>query len=255
MSHPLHAPLPSFSPPAGAMPMLVLDDERFDRHRVARLCSGLDFPCHIRNATNLADFAALLDSEAFDLILLDYQLPDGTGLDALEMVRLSPRNVNAPTIMITGQGQDRLAESARAKGCAGYLTKDALTTANFQRAVQDALRSSRAIARSNLMTHPRSDVERLMEVLASTCARDVKPMISRIMRQVRDLRTASAGAQTTQRLDGLNESCLAIWEYLVDLERTAGTDLMDRAAHTYDPPGPPRTRPRKPPSPFKPVQQ
>ena len=228
--------------------VLILDDERFDRHRMARLCSGLDQTCEITNATSLADFRATLDTTAYDLILIDYRLPDGSGLDALEAVRLSPRNVNAAMIMITGQGQEEVAEAALTCGCADYLTKDELTPQAFQRAVCNALEKSALSARIEAQSFARAEVERVLEQVASHFARDIKPMVSRMMRQLRDLREGDAA----DRYAAVDDTCLAVWESLVALERATGTEMMDftaptplaQCAETV------KVMPRKPPSPF-----
>jgi len=57
----------------------------------------------------------------YDLILIDYQLPDGTGLDALQEIR--SLGYDTPVVMITGQGDERLAVQAIQSGVADYLIK------------------------------------------------------------------------------------------------------------------------------------
>ena len=115
--------------------ILVLDDERIDRHRLARLCSGLDRECRLTNAKNLSDFQALVESTTFDLIFVDYRLPDGNGFDAIELAQLSSKNAAAKIIMVTGLAQDDLEDQALHSGCVAFLSKDHLTTAHFEAAL------------------------------------------------------------------------------------------------------------------------
>jgi CheY-like chemotaxis protein len=251
-------PTPTVTPhlaptaPHDALRVLLLDDERFDRHRLARLCSGLDRPCRITNAATLAAFGDTLEDASFDLIVLDYELPDGTGLDALALVRLSPRNCTCGIIMVTGQGHGDIARRVREDGCSDYLTKDELTAPAFQRAVANALQKSSLALQVRNQTYLRAEVEAVLEHFAGQCARDIKPMLSRMMRQLRDLRAPGvaedpASQDAQMRHDGIEESCMALWQFLLDLERHQGetlfADLHPRARDA----APAR---RKPPSPF-----
>jgi PAS domain S-box-containing protein len=56
-----------------------------------------------------------------DFILLDYRLPDGTGMEVLEDLR--ERGSRIPVIIITGQGDERLAVRALQLGAVDYLVK------------------------------------------------------------------------------------------------------------------------------------
>ncbi|NNE54350.1 MAG: response regulator [Sulfitobacter sp.] len=241
--------------PPDATQVLILDDERFDRHRLARLCSSLEFSCEITNAVTLREFAAALERKHFELILVDYRLPDGTGLDALDMVRLSPRNNNAATIMITGQGQDSVAQSALASGCRDYLSKDDLSAPAFHRAVTNALQKADLSIQVERETFARAEVEAVLVHFASKCAQDIKPMVSRMMRQIRDLRAGEACGTipATARFDGIEDSCITLWEFLVELERYQGAGMIPAPAADHVTPAPdtlPKRAVRKPPSPF-----
>ncbi len=228
--------------------VLILDDERFDRHRLARLCSGLDVSVAVANATTVTDFKSLLAGQSFDLILLDYMLPDGTGLDAMEAVRLSAANVNAATIMITGQGQEDIAAEAISFGCADYLTKDELSANAFRRAVTNALHKSDLTTQIEAQSFARSEVETVLEHFAASFARDIKPMVSRMLRQLRDLR----GKEQDQKFEALDTTCLDMWEALVELERHTGPEMMELAITGNSPSdlGAQGRRTRVPPSPF-----
>ncbi|HPH96539.1 MAG TPA: response regulator [Anaerolineaceae bacterium] len=62
-----------------------------------------------------------LPGQTFDVILLDYRLPDGNGLDALTRIRCEGRN--PPVIMVTGQDDMRVAVQTIQQGAADYIIK------------------------------------------------------------------------------------------------------------------------------------
>lgn len=228
--------------------VLILDDQRFDRHRLARLCSGLEMKCTITNATDLADFAAVIESSVFNLVLVDYFLPDGTGFDALSMVRLSPRNCNAATIMVTGHEQDGLAHNAIKAGCSDYILKDDLSATSFRRAVTNALQKSILTTEAVTQSFLHAETEAVLNRFASKCAQDIKPMVSRMMRQIRDLRGGDTSGEADQdRFERVEDSCMVLWEFLVELERYNDNAPMDDVnSHSAQS----LTTVRKPPSPF-----
>jgi len=58
-----------------------------------------------------------------DLIILDHQLPDGTGMELLP--RLLSRSDPPSVVMVTGEGSEKLAAAALRGGAEDYLVKDA----------------------------------------------------------------------------------------------------------------------------------
>lgn len=257
----MNAPRPQNTVPPRAkgrrapLPVLILDDERVDRYRLARLCSGLGFPCTVSNATTLQEFSDHLERNSFGLILIDFKLPDGTGIDALEMVRLSARNLNAPTLMVSGLTQEGIDEQARAAGCAGFLSKDELTAEHFTASVREILEVDDARPRSDQQVFSAEDVEKLLARANTKTVRDIKPMVSRLLRQMRDNR-AGGRLPSDSGLVKLEENCMSLWLCLVEIERADApvrlADLADTGlGHA---PKIAKVKPGKPPSPFARLQ-
>ncbi len=235
------------------MPVLILDDERFDRHRLARLCSGLIFPIAISNAKSLLEFSDLLETETFGLILIDYVLPDGSGLDALALVQLSPRNLNTATLLISGQVEPAVAQQAREIGCAGYLSKDDLTKDSFAKVVSKAIAVGQQVVLEPGADFTTATVEHLLSRCSARSARDVKPMVSRLLRQIRHLRTSPLD-HPAEGLGAIEQNCMSLWAFLIEMEREDGakllSDLQERQFKNVLPPF--SAKQERPPSPFAP---
>ncbi len=247
---PLHQPTPRGSGPP--LSVLILDDERFDRHRLARMCSGLVFPCEVTAAKSLADFSDSLQEQIFGLILIDYMLPDGTGLDALDMVRLCARNLNAPTLMITGKMEEGLSTRAKSAGCSGYLQKDTLTKAMFSQAVMDALGTFMSALPATKTSFDRDEITALLRQLMLRDARDIKPMVSRMLRQLRGMRSGNLDDEKAMRA-AIEQNCMSLWVFLQEMERRDGTEILEDLCTGQNPdevPSAKLTFSRKPPSPF-----
>lgn len=90
-----------------------------------------------------------LSNQTYDVILMDYMLPDGTGLEALKQIH--KRGVKIPVVMVTGQGDERVAVQTIQEGAADYVVKrsDYFTSlpAVIQKVVKDH-ELHRAIERS-----------------------------------------------------------------------------------------------------------
>jgi DNA-binding response OmpR family regulator len=82
-----------------------------------------------------------LKEDQWDVILVDYDL--GTG-DGLELIQLARQNgVKAPLIMVTGRGRYELDVEAMQSGAADYLPKDMLNPAVLERVIRYAIERSR----------------------------------------------------------------------------------------------------------------
>lgn len=211
--------------------ILIVDDQRFDRTRLQRLISTLDFDTHVVEADSLETMGTKLQLDKFDLILLDYNLSDGTGLQALEAIRLDPKNRQAATIMIAGDGQSEIAIEALKRGCSDYITKDDLNPASLRRAAVNALQKAHLSVDVETKEAGRKEMERLLQRFSHECATEIKPVVSRMMRQLRDFRDAQARGPeaAAEQYERIEKSCMRLWDFLEDLEQYQGTDLVTKA--------------------------
>ncbi len=99
--------------------ILIVEDESLIRWSLRQKLEGLD--AHV---TEVADGAAALEAledGVFDLVMLDYRLPDMTGLDILGKIRETDKDI--VVIMMTAYSTIESAVDAMKLGAYDYITK------------------------------------------------------------------------------------------------------------------------------------
>ncbi|WP_168797718.1 response regulator transcription factor [Aliishimia ponticola] len=111
-----------------SLKVLVLDDDRFDRKRIMRWArSQSEVSVEVDEAADLQQFGLALDRGKYDLILVDYCLADGDGLDALDHIISSSVNFGAYVVMVSAFEDAQIARAALDRGCDRYLLKSTLS--------------------------------------------------------------------------------------------------------------------------------
>ena len=105
----------------GNMRALVIEDDR----EMAGLVKGLlrkRFSISADIAGDCAEARRMLSETGYDMITLDYRLPDGAGLDLLDEITESREH--PPVIMVTGHGDEETAARSFRSRASGYVVKD-----------------------------------------------------------------------------------------------------------------------------------
>ena len=76
----------------------------------------------VQLATSGTEGIAFFDQHAFDILIVDYQIPGISGLGVIK--RLAAKGCLPPTVMVTGAGDERTAVEAMKLGAGDYLVKD-----------------------------------------------------------------------------------------------------------------------------------
>ena len=74
-------------------------------------------------ATTIGQAVELASEQAPDLVLMDIQLPDFDGIEALGRLRADERTASTPVLALTAQAMDGDRERFLAAGFDGYLSK------------------------------------------------------------------------------------------------------------------------------------
>lgn len=103
------------------MRILTIEDEE-STAAAMQLLLKKKLQATVEIATDCVQARNLLRSNSYDLVTLDYQLPDGDGLDLLEEIVATRGEI--PVLIVTGRGDESIAVSALKLGAAGYVVKD-----------------------------------------------------------------------------------------------------------------------------------
>ena len=102
--------------------ILIVDDDPLMRARLARVCAEVAPQAACTMAESLWQARAQLAAGAFDLVLLDIGLPDGSGLDLLPWLQAHAPASDA--VVISSLGDDASILTAIRSGAVGYLLKN-----------------------------------------------------------------------------------------------------------------------------------
>ncbi len=127
---------------------LLLDDSSFDRARIRRLARQTHLSIQMDEVDSIQQLSAAVMQTNYDIILIDYRLPVGDGMLALDHVMKSAQNRNAGKIMITGDGARQTAVKAMRAGCHDFIMKDEMSADALREAMVNALVTSQC--RQNL---------------------------------------------------------------------------------------------------------
>lgn len=219
------------SPPANSkrrdqprtLSALVLDDSQFDRKNIRRLCRKADLPLRVEEISSICELDTALARTEYDLIMIDYSLPEGDGLEAVARVRAHERQARCATIMFTQFDQTELAVSAMQAGCDDYIAKDALNPDRMRASVLIAL-AGRATIRADLaqsLAEQSITEDQFYPRIKRALQRDVMGLI----RDLHDLRAQMREPSfcPVGKMKAIEHQCIALWRRLAAPEMiTAG---------------------------------
>jgi serine phosphatase RsbU (regulator of sigma subunit) len=149
----MRAPLdPQFLPTPGSggvrtagerrLSLLLVEDDRADALLVEELIADAAADIGFIWAQSLSDAERTLADARPDCVLLDLNLPDANGIDALH--RLGQLDATIPIIVLTGLNDEHFGVSAVASGAQDYLVKGRVDPEMLRRAVVYSIERKRA---------------------------------------------------------------------------------------------------------------
>lgn len=104
----------------------MIDDHALVREGLRQVLKGLDENVSVLQAGTCEMAFALADGHAdIDLVLLDYHLPDMTGLQALD--HFGKQHPELPIVMLSGSANLQIMRQVLQSGASGFVTKSSLS--------------------------------------------------------------------------------------------------------------------------------
>ncbi len=143
--------------------ILVCDDDPVDRKLVRAYLQKIDSKEIVMvEAGRTAEIQKALDKGRIDLVLLDIQMPEKSGMAWLAEIA---EKQTAPVVMLTGYGNEEVAVQSIQEGAVGYLPKSSLSTEKLEQVIDDAVKRWRQRQQSRAT---QEQLERLANIDALT---------------------------------------------------------------------------------------
>ncbi|MDR2630942.1 MAG: response regulator [Spirochaetaceae bacterium] len=103
--------------------ILVVDDSRIMRNIVKNTFSLMKIPCQYVEASNGREALEQLVNQKIDLVLLDWNMPQLSGIEFLKTIREKEEYKNLPVIMVTSEAARYNVIEALKNGATDYIIK------------------------------------------------------------------------------------------------------------------------------------
>lgn len=114
--------------------ILVVEDDELDRMIMKRALNGSGIVHQLHFAEDHESGQEATRGREYDCIFLDYNLPGGTGLELLKAIRASGNS--SPIIIVTSQGDEKIAVEAMKNGANDYIPKSLLSAEGIAQSVR-----------------------------------------------------------------------------------------------------------------------
>jgi two-component system chemotaxis response regulator CheY len=113
------------------MTVLVVDDSKIMRNIVKNHLDDIGYKCYFLEADNGMTALQLLGSNSVHLVMLDWNMPQLSGIDFLKKVRVMPQYKTLPIIMVTSESARYSVVEALKNGATDYIIKP-INSKNFK---------------------------------------------------------------------------------------------------------------------------
>lgn len=121
----------------------IVDDDEEMNHAIGLMLKLLD--CEVRSFYSARPAAqTLLTGKTPDLLILDINLPEVSGLDLLEFLRRRKEWKGLPIVMLSSESADTMIEKALKLGADTYLVKP-VTIEELDKALKSALQNHESV--------------------------------------------------------------------------------------------------------------
>lgn len=123
--------------------LLIVEDDEDDYFLLSSSLKETSVKKNITWANSYNKAVQLLDSNSYDLVIIDYRLGSRNGIELVS--HINDRFPFTPTILLTGIRTDALDEEALKSGVYDYLVKDQYTAESLDRSIRYSVEKSRVL--------------------------------------------------------------------------------------------------------------
>ena len=118
--------------------ILIIDDDKIDSITISRSISQSGIIAEVDSVFSAEEGIEKIKLLHYDLIFLDYMMPDTDGISFLKKVRES--GIETPIIFVTSQGDEKIASQAILSGASDYIPKTLLTPDGVSQSIRNAIK-------------------------------------------------------------------------------------------------------------------
>ena len=123
--------------------ILIIDDDKLDSITISRSISQSGMIAEVDSVFSAKVGMEKIESMYYDLIFLDYLMPDTDGISFLKKVRTA--GIETPIIFVTSQGDEKIASQAILSGASDYIPKTLLTPDGVSQSIRNAIKLHESI--------------------------------------------------------------------------------------------------------------
>lgn len=121
------------------MKVLIVDDDLVDRRLIQRTLNKSSAYVHdVTEATSVKEGLAALDKQKFDVILLDYNMPQVDGIEMVIEMRAKPGLGETAIVMVSASDDSELALHCIEVGAQDFLPKNEISDGKLNKAILHA---------------------------------------------------------------------------------------------------------------------
>ncbi|MBP4143004.1 response regulator [Flavobacterium sp. P4023] len=123
---------------AVVLKILIMDDDKIDSITISRSIAQSGIIADVDTVFSAKEGLVLILSLQYDLIFLDYMMPDTDGISFLKKIR--DLEIETPVIFVTSQGDEKVASQAILSGASDYIPKTLLTPDGVSQSIRNAIK-------------------------------------------------------------------------------------------------------------------
>ena len=123
--------------------ILIIDDDKVDSTTICRSISQSGIVAEVDSVFSANEGIEKIKSLKYDLIFLDYLMPDTDGISFLKKIR--DLDIETPVIFVTSQGDEKIASQAILSGASDYIPKTLLTPDGVSQSIRNTIKLNESL--------------------------------------------------------------------------------------------------------------